>query len=46
VDYEEGEVQCPHCNSTNIEQRGPRFPPSPRRRAPETSRLRAPFLGN
>ena len=21
VDYEEGEVQCPHCDSTNIEQR-------------------------
>ncbi len=20
VDYEEGEVQCPRCNSTNIEQ--------------------------
>ena len=21
VDYEEGEVQCPHCGSKNIEQR-------------------------
>jgi putative FmdB family regulatory protein len=21
VDYEEGEVQCPHCGSKNVEQR-------------------------
>jgi len=25
VDYEEGEVQCPHCDSTNIEQRWSAF---------------------
>jgi putative FmdB family regulatory protein len=35
VDYEEGEMQCPHCDSKNVEQRCPHFPPSPRRRAPE-----------
>ncbi len=22
VDYEEGEVKCPHCGSKNVEQRG------------------------
>ena len=35
VEYEEGEVQCQHCSSKNVEQAGPRFPPSPRRRAPD-----------
>ena len=25
VDYEEGEVQCPHCGSKNIEQRWSAF---------------------
>jgi len=25
VDYEEGEVQCPHCGSKNVEQRWSAF---------------------
>ena len=25
VDYEEGEVQCPHCDSKNVEQRWSAF---------------------
>jgi len=25
VDYEEGEVVCPHCGSKNVEQRWPTF---------------------
>src|SRR5712664_838108 len=27
VDYEEGEVQCPHCGSKNVEQRWSAFSP-------------------
>jgi putative FmdB family regulatory protein len=35
VDYEEGEVLCPHCGSKTSSSAGPCFPPSLRRRAPE-----------